>query len=331
MALTTTFRPSLQLVVYLGLVWACGMVTLCTAQTTTFADNYQGIFSPIDGTKSPVTCPSTAIFRTWSTLAACCWPEMPDCYFATRCDGGTMYEFYGSSWTCDQGHPNCFTMTIYDRFPSHNKSWIEMNCATRWSAYTIYREFEDSITSTSMTPTTTPSASTSEPSLTSAVTTPTSSSPFLTDAPIDPKPSTSKAWIAGPVAGGIVALLLLGALFFWWRRRKSGQESSNTPSMAQTGTAGGYFPEYVGSPHENDHTPQLNSPSSPPAAPYHPSNSPPHYSSHSPGPHDAFNTSPYKYPASGTSNTTSWQGSPRPVSELDATGMRHQHTIAEAP
>ncbi|KAK3489562.1 uncharacterized protein B0T23DRAFT_431011 [Neurospora hispaniola] len=223
-------------------------------------------------------------------------------------------------------------MTIYDRFPSHNQSWIEINCATRWSAYTIYREFEDSTTSTSTTPTPTPSASTSEPSLTSAVTTPTASTPIpVSTAPIDPNPSTSKAWIAGPVAGGIVALLLLGALFFGWRRRKSGQGSSNTPSMAQTGATGGYFPEYVGSPHENNHTSQPHGPSSPPAAPYHPSNGPPHYSSHSPGPHDAFNTSPYKYPASGTSNTTSWQGSPRPVSELDATGMQHQHTIAEAP
>lgn len=213
-------------------------------------------------------------------------------------------------------------MTIFDRNRSPSNSWSEIGCGARWPANTIYRELEDSTTLTSTAPTTTPSASTSEPSLTSAVTTPTASRPIqVSTAPIDPDPSTSKSWIAGPVAGGIVALLLLGALFFWWRRRKSVQESNNTPSMAQTGAAGGYFPEYVGSPHENNRTPQLHGPSSPPAAPYDPSNSPPHYSSPSPGPHDALNTSQYKCPPSGTPNTTPWQEPSRPVAELDATGM----------
>ncbi|EGO51380.1 hypothetical protein NEUTE1DRAFT_149182 [Neurospora tetrasperma FGSC 2508] len=329
MALTTTFRTSLQLVVYLGLVWACGMVTLSTALTSS-SNTYVGIYSPIDSPTATISCLLGAIYTTWNTLAMCCPTQYPACEFLTRCEGGTKYGYNGGIDYCDQTYPDCYTMTIFDH-PRPTNSWVNIGCASQWSANTIYRELEASTTSTSTTPTTTPSVSTSEPSLASAVTTPTSNSPFLTAAPIDPKPSTSKAWIAGPVAGGIVALLLLGALFFWWRRRKSAQERNNTPSMAQTGAAGGYFPEYVGSPHGNNHTPQLHGPSSPPAAPYHPSNSPPQYSSHSPGPHDAFNTSPYKYPASGTSNTTSWQGSPRPVSELDSTGRQHQHTIAEAP
>lgn len=130
--------------------------------------------------------------------------------------------------------------------------------------------------------------------------------------------------------------------------------------MAQAGAAGGYFPKHVGNPHDNNHTPQSHGPSGPPAAPHHLSNRPPHYTSQSPGPHDGLNTSQYKYPASGTPNTMSWQGSPMPVSELDSTGMavseldatgmaaseldttgmaaseldstgmQHQHTIAEA-
>jgi hypothetical protein len=33
--------------------------------------------------------------------------------------------------------------------------------------------------------------------------------------------SSSKAWIAGPVIGGLVALALLGFAIFWWRRRKA--------------------------------------------------------------------------------------------------------------
>ncbi|KAL2855234.1 hypothetical protein BJX68DRAFT_264376 [Aspergillus pseudodeflectus] len=42
-----------------------------------------------------------------------------------------------------------------------------------------------------------------------------------TDEP-DPDSGSSKAWIAGPVVGGIVGLLLiLGAIWFWMRRRKA--------------------------------------------------------------------------------------------------------------
>ncbi|CEN59850.1 hypothetical protein ASPCAL02291 [Aspergillus calidoustus] len=42
-----------------------------------------------------------------------------------------------------------------------------------------------------------------------------------TDGP-DPDSGSSKAWIAGPVVGGIVGLLLiLGAIWFWMRRRKA--------------------------------------------------------------------------------------------------------------
>ncbi|KAF2019291.1 hypothetical protein BU24DRAFT_418879 [Aaosphaeria arxii CBS 175.79] len=33
--------------------------------------------------------------------------------------------------------------------------------------------------------------------------------------------SPSKAWIAGPVAGGVVGLALIGVGLFWWRRRRS--------------------------------------------------------------------------------------------------------------
>lgn len=41
------------------------------------------------------------------------------------------------------------------------------------------------------------------------------------DSNSNPPSSPSKAWIAGPVIGGIAALALIAFLIFWWRRRKS--------------------------------------------------------------------------------------------------------------
>lgn len=38
---------------------------------------------------------------------------------------------------------------------------------------------------------------------------------------VEPSPTGSKAWIAGPVVGAIVALVLLVALGLWWRKRKA--------------------------------------------------------------------------------------------------------------
>ena len=38
--------------------------------------------------------------------------------------------------------------------------------------------------------------------------------------------SPSKAWIAGPVIGGIVALAAIGYAIFWWRRRTAAKASA---------------------------------------------------------------------------------------------------------
>ncbi|KAK3952657.1 hypothetical protein QBC32DRAFT_259514 [Pseudoneurospora amorphoporcata] len=334
-----TTRTILHFAVRISFFWSC-VVTHITAHST-FPDDYEGIYSPVGQPTSVVNCAPDAIFTTWSTFANCCPSTYSACEFVTRCDGGVMHGIEGGTGHCDSTYPNCYTMTIFDHYLSPSNSWIEMGCATGWSAFTIYRELEASTTSTSTststssTPTTTLSASTSEPSLTSVITPSTSNPPPpLPTSTQEPKPSSSKAWIAGPVAGGIAALLLLGALFFWWRRRKNAQETNEGPAMAQSGTAGGYQPEYVGSPHNTNHTPQQYGPSGPPSAPYYPPNSPPHYGSSSPPLHDASNASQYNYAASGTPNTMSWQGSPRPVSEQDPMGKQYQPfrpQIAEAP
>ncbi|KAK3335041.1 hypothetical protein B0H65DRAFT_436328 [Neurospora tetraspora] len=329
MALNTVRTTLHFVVVQLCLLWYCGMVSRTVGQST-FSDNFEGIQSPLNGRPYVVTCSSPWIYSTWSKWAACCSRNDPNCQFYTRCNAGTAFGFNDATWNWYTSQATCFSMTIYDHYSSASNSWMEIACAYEgWNVFTIYRNLDASATSTSSTPITSSSASTSEPSLTSVVATSTSSPPPPTTK--DPEPSPSKAWIAGPVAGGIAALLLLGALFFWWRRRKNAQNSIETPPMTQTGAASGYQPEYVGNPHGNNYTPQLHSPSSPPAAPYYPPNSPPHYSSNSPGLHDASTASQYNYPASGTPNTMSWQGSPRPVSEQPSAGMQHKQILVEAP
>ncbi|KAK1776447.1 hypothetical protein QBC45DRAFT_419460 [Copromyces sp. CBS 386.78] len=323
--------------------------TISTQSNSGFDNDFEGIQSTLNGRPFVVTCDYPYIFSTWSKWARCCDRYDPNCEFYTRCLTGTASGFNDATWNCNGVGGNCFSMTIFDHYSSATNSWVEIGCADEdWNIFTVYRDLDVSATSTSETPITSSSASTSEPSLTSIVATSTSIPPPPTQDPKpsstsipppptqDPKPSSSssKAWIAGPVAGGIAALLLLGALFFWWRRRKNAQESNEGPAMAQAGTAGGYQPEYVGSPHNANHTPQQCGPSSPPSAPYYPPNSPPHYGSSSPPLHDASNASQYNYAASGTPNTMSWQGSPGPVSEQDAMGKQYQPfrpQIAEAP
>jgi hypothetical protein len=57
-----------------------------------------------------------------------------------------------------------------------------------------------------------------------------SSSPGSSDnAPSTSSPS--KAWIAGPVAGGVVALALIGFAIFWWRRRKAAKAAGEEKNV----------------------------------------------------------------------------------------------------
>lgn len=72
--------------------------------------------------------------------------------------------------------------------------------------------------------------------------------------------STSKAWIAGPVLGGLAALALIGCIIFWWRRRKSQaaaasdiaeKDGSFPPTYyAHHGSAAGYAPSHAAPPTE---------------------------------------------------------------------------------
>lgn len=71
---------------------------------------------------------------------------------------------------------------------------------------------------------------------------------------------SSKAWIAGPVVGGIAGLGLIGAVIFWWRRRNSvdaaataeadGVEKKEAPPNEGGQTANASVPQHAETPSE---------------------------------------------------------------------------------
>lgn len=194
----------------------------------------------------------------------------------------------------------CYTMTIYDSYPSPQSSLFHISCASSWGAdasRAIYRQLEASATSAAGIPLTTSLASTPNPTSTSNNTTSTSTPLPPPTATNDPEPPSSKVWIAGPAVGLVAALLLLLALILWWRMRKKAKESegeeegpepepesepdySEMAPAAPAGTAGpaagpgpgprGNPPGYIDMHCGNSYTPQLRRPllTAPPTAPF---------------------------------------------------------------
>jgi PAN domain len=54
--------------------------------------------------------------------------------------------------------------------------------------------------------------------------------------------SSSKAWIAGPVIGGIAAVAAIGLGFWWWNRRKRNNSAAPLPANPQTGEYNPVYP-----------------------------------------------------------------------------------------
>ncbi|KAK4156088.1 hypothetical protein C8A00DRAFT_41360 [Chaetomidium leptoderma] len=147
-------------------------------------------------------------------------------------EGATPTEFQGFVTTApgfgNSGTiPNCYTMTIYQSFPSAAQSWSAIGCAPPgFDASTLYREI---VVGATTTPSPGPSTRTTgtAPSGPSSTPAETSAAPEPTHEPANTpqtNPPTSQAWIAGAVIGPVAAIALAAFLVFWLRRRKAGME-----------------------------------------------------------------------------------------------------------
>ncbi|KAH6851340.1 hypothetical protein B0I37DRAFT_133726 [Chaetomium sp. MPI-CAGE-AT-0009] len=198
---------------------------IVSAQTFRFPEDatpteFQGFVTSVPGSVGTWSCVPGSTHTTHSTWAACCVAG-ENCQFFTACNAGTATRIDGSTYVCANNIPNCYTMTIYQSYPSAALSWSAIGCVQPgFDASTVYREIVVGTTTTaplgSSTGTgTTPSAVPSTPVETGARESANASQP---DSP------TSQAWIAGAVIGPVVAVALVAFLAFWLGRRKGRKE-----------------------------------------------------------------------------------------------------------
>ncbi|KAK1776419.1 hypothetical protein QBC45DRAFT_216517 [Copromyces sp. CBS 386.78] len=276
-----------------ALLFCLGIIGFAMSQTTELPDSVVGIYLGPDGDTSLSYCSPGQTFTSEGSFAYCCASTEPSCDYVTRCVGTSADAWKGiGTWLCPIDF-TCAVMTIMDKFPSATDSWVRHWCANSdVEAHTVYREIAATTTS-----------STTHRSQTSQTADPASSN-WLSEAsntlyddytPMDSGESPSKAWIAGAVAGPVVALVALGAFAFWYRRRKQ-----------QTATTGGKYSPHV------DQDDGYNQP----------------YCVADPPEYKDAGSGKWK----PTSTPSSWQGRTYlPVSELESVDTRYKAPILEAP
>lgn len=181
------------------------------------------------------------------------WESACSQSFVTSCDGKTAFHLDDSSTVCES---LCNTDTVFasNTADANAMLWIGCNDQTNRVFYQVEPD-----TSTTSTPTPEPTASgspTPGPSKTpgpSPTSTP-SSSPKPT---AEPTSSSSKAWVAGPVIGGVAAVGLGGLLLVFLRRRKRNAAASAYQPAPQ-----------MHSPPHSYQSPSMSNSMSPPVPPY---------------------------------------------------------------
>ncbi|KAF2691904.1 hypothetical protein K458DRAFT_7429 [Lentithecium fluviatile CBS 122367] len=141
--------------------------------------------------------------------------------FATSCDGSTALFLDGSSSACEV---SCNADTIFTSNTVDTDALHWYGCAGRNARFYFEVQPTDT-TSPTPTPTDTTSPSPSPADSTTPTPSPTSSptdspTPNDADSTTNRKSSASKAWVAGPVIGGVAAIGIGGLIFFLLRRRK---------------------------------------------------------------------------------------------------------------
>lgn len=124
-------------------------------------------------------------------------------------------------------------MTIYESSPFAYPTASNLFCAQYWEAYTVYREYP--ATTTSSIPMVTQTKAGSHPHLATPTSTSSSAASSTASAGTDGSAagsnSSSKAWIAGAVIGPIAGLAIIAGIIAWLvvRRRRQNPQNVQPP------------------------------------------------------------------------------------------------------
>ncbi|VUC36424.1 unnamed protein product [Clonostachys rosea] len=217
-----------------ALIVSYWLLAVCADDVDT---KFMGYF--INGlTTEKLMAPSS--FDVWSTVgtvAGGCETAKPMCEINIGCQDGTLTRTDNVHTLCTSSQV-CQTMTIYQNSPSGGPTIKHFFCANVWPAKTVYRDLRQAATTTTSSSSASSSAASAsrefpENSLaietstqaTSMSTTQASSTSSVPTESADASGASSKstvdqkAWIAGPVLGGLIALALFAGGMFWWGRR----------------------------------------------------------------------------------------------------------------
>ncbi|KAK3386101.1 hypothetical protein B0H63DRAFT_474199 [Podospora didyma] len=179
-------------------------------------------------------CSSNSTFSTSGTVGRCCLIN-GNCDYATACNDGSISFAFGGNNTCDPvSFPRCFSMTVYESFPSASKSWISIDCGNNaWSVFTVYRTISTTTAATgtgSLASETTPPIPGSGTNSNGPVKTGPPSGASANETPNPTPSSSSQAWIAAAVIVPIIGAIAAGIIgFFLGKRRQRQQQTTAVP------------------------------------------------------------------------------------------------------
>ncbi|PGH07756.1 hypothetical protein AJ80_07961 [Polytolypa hystricis UAMH7299] len=184
-----------------GIVFVDATATATATTTPPWFNGYYVYGANGSPTTDSITCAKTLEWVTSAAYANCCpTSSSKRCAMPTKCVNNVVYMDDDSSGPCP-GDASCATITIYEASPFVLPSATNIFCANGWSANTIYRKL-----------------------------------PLSSSYPRPPSTEQNKAWIAGPIIGGVAALgLILACVLFLYtrRRRKRRQDISQAARDAE--------------------------------------------------------------------------------------------------